>query len=287
MKELCRKTTELFRDYPVLWVPYLCAEVCVFVLSRLELSAARRIATWAITTHSVLGGESQAYKHKTLLFTAPIESAMRFTNVCLITFAFVVTALLTQMILEGRTANTGQAVIVSLHRWQRILWFGVKFCVCMVAGASLGLLTTIPPVMNLCHHLHISICYLTWGLGLVGVIAAAWIISPEGVRLLLPPENKGISAMQKTTARWMGMLAAAASTVLGFLYETFRHDIKVDSSFEGAAVGMIATIAGNAPLLLLFIGLAIVSMSKTEMQEPLSDSPEAEDSVMPEGPPLY
>ncbi|WP_058185527.1 hypothetical protein [Terracidiphilus gabretensis] len=238
-----------------------------------------------MTTHSVLGGESQTYNpaamHKALLFTAPIESATRLTNVCLVTFAFVITVRLTWMILEGQTPNTGQVAIVSLHQWRRILWFGVKFSVCMAAGASLGLLTTIPPVMGLCNYLHISIWYLTWGLGMVGVIAAAWIIAPVAVRLLLPPENTGISSMQKATARWMGMLAAATSTILGFLYETFRHNIKVDSNFERAAVGMIATIAGNAPLLLLFIALAIVSLDKVKAQEPLVDSSTADGSVAP------
>lgn len=236
-----------------------------------------------MTTHSVLGGESQTYDsaaiHRALLFSGPVEIATRFTNVCLITFAFVVTAKLTWMILEDQTPNAGQAASVSLREWRRILWFCVKFCVCMFASLSLEFLTTTQPVMDLCERLHINIRYLSWGLGLVALIAVAWVIAPVAVRLLPPSGNMEISPIQKTMARKMGMLAAATSTILDFLYDTFRHNIKVDSDFEGGAVGMVASIVTNAPLLLLFIGLAVLSLNGLEMQEPLPDTPATEGDV--------
>ena len=82
-------------------------------------------------------------------------------------------------------------------------------------------------------------------------------------------------------ARCAGILAVATSAVLESLYEAFRHEIKVDSTFEGSVAGALATVVANTPLLLLFIALAIVSMSRVEAQEPLADETATEGGITP------
>ena len=154
-----------------------------------------------MTTHSVLGGEAQTYDsiamRKAMLFSAPIGFATRFTNVCLITFAFVVTAQLTWMILEDQTPNTGQAARASLKQWRQILWFDVKFCVFMFAATSVEVFAIAQPIMGLCERLHISNQYLLQGCALMAVIGVAWVISPIALRLLRPQGDTKISPMQK------------------------------------------------------------------------------------------
>jgi hypothetical protein len=286
MKELLRKTTELFRDYPVLWVPYLCGEVGAFALEKLRWLTTQQVALWVATRHSVLGGESQVYDpaamHKAMIFSAPAGIVTRFTGVCLVTFAFVVTAQLTWMILGKQTPSIAQAAIVSLRQWRRILWFGGKFCICMIAGLLLDFLPALLSlgtfsVWDLRVRLHLSVTDIVWGCELLIYVVVAWMITPAAVRLLLPPEGFGISPMQRSIARKMAILAVATSTVLGYFYEIFRFKFRPDSAFEAHSAGAIATIVTNAPLLLLFIALAIVAVGKKEVPEPSADGAAAED----------
>jgi hypothetical protein len=154
MKELWRKSFELFRRLLILWLPSLLAGVVMLPLAKLQRAAIRWLIGYFSTQHSVLGGEvasgdlTQAV-HQTMMIIYPLGLLKQFLEVCLFVVALVTTKNLVQMILEeGKPAIiTGVQAIVP--RWRDVLIFSLKYMAGMaVFGGLLLVLTTSP--LRLC-----------------------------------------------------------------------------------------------------------------------------------------
>ncbi|HKF48963.1 MAG TPA: hypothetical protein VKB38_16505 [Terracidiphilus sp.] len=273
MREIWRKTVEIFWEHPVLWLPFVIADLCTFALSQSSSWSARAILYSQTTSRSVLGGKSAIYNpaaiHNAWMYSAPIAVAAHYLNVCLLTAAFVLIARATQLILQEQTGGIGLAFAELKTSLRRILWFSLKFCVCMMAGALIAILPTMLPLIGLRPLPHLLFEALTWTSVLAGTAVVAWVATPMGMKLVAYP-GMAASADMVALARKFALAAGVANVLAGLTYnDAIRPHLRSHSRFEGHALGAVATLVIDVPLLLLFIALGILLAGQADSEEEL------------------
>src|SRR6476619_177414 len=133
MLEVWRKTLELLRSHPILWLPYIFAELLATFLWRIRTAVAKEVFEWFTTTRtaSVFGivrTPNLDYRdriHAAAVY-APVGFAAAFICVCLLIFALVVTSRLLALILFEQEPDLKAALQSATVRWRAILWFSFK-----------------------------------------------------------------------------------------------------------------------------------------------------------------
>jgi hypothetical protein len=281
MKELCRKTLELFRTNPILWIPYVCAELSTYVLSWFDKAASKRIMNWAMTQtqHSVLGGETQTFDTagfaKGALLSTPIKVGTPIANFLLYMMAFVVTASLVSAILADRRPNLSAAVS-SLRAYPRnFLLFFLKFCLVEVV-------VSVPYVAAwlLVTYTHLGVLISPSFLGtaadtyvwppLIGV-CVTWFFAPMAITLLRPSGEPALAEGQMRLGRYAAMIGVGATFVIQYLVRMSEKRVTLDSNIEWTVLHAFNSLLINFPFILIFIALALVAAE--EAQEETNNEP--------------
>jgi len=287
MQELWGKISQLFWDHPVLWLPYICAELSTLALGWMTKFATRAIIQWSLTTHSALGADYPIYdpakQHLALILASPVGALGQFMNVCLMVSALVLTALLLESILRGDHPGILNSISSLKPFIGRILWFSIRFCVCMALLEFTAFLVVSTPIASLRDRVHWSFpdtTTLIW-LGVLAVFTAtAWIVTPWVMKLIQTADSSVMDPAELRLARNAAMLAAASSAALAYLYEIARTGIRVNSAFEGIFIGASATIVINVPLLLLFLALPLIVSAQVPVQQSVT-TPEPDEPRIP------
>jgi hypothetical protein len=266
MRELWLKTWRLVRGYPVLWLPYLCAELLAFSLSSANRLAHRPIFNWFAksTSRSVLGGQTMTYdlaraQREAIFASVPLQLATRYVNACLFTAALVVIAALVAAILSEQRVDWASARIGLRVRRKRILLYALQFCVLMLIVAGVF---SLPPIFIPAFQFRPG----RWGYSLFDVIWAlllsacvAWIMAPLAVKLLRPPDQPAVDAEQKKVSRYAALIAASLTAMLQLLGWSTENHLFFHSRIEITAVSALINLVVNLPLPLLFVALALIA----------------------------
>lgn len=278
MRNLWRKAAKLLLEFPVLWVPYLAAELLAIGLWRLRGMAEKGIFRWFSTSHSVLGGnmEAPAVDHATLakasLAYAPIGLATIFVVVSLFVIALVVTAGMVDAIGREENPDARAALAGIAPRCRRILLFSLVFLAAFgFAGA--GVLLPAVYLLKVVHRLELApSTALSFGLAPVVVGCAAWMVTPLAIRLLRAGATGPVSVQIRKRGTIMAILAAEAGIALGVISQKFEAHMMFGSRWEGTALSLLNSILANAPDVLLFIALALLSTECAREMERSEDS---------------
>jgi hypothetical protein len=270
MRKLWRKTVEMFWEHPVLWMPYIVAELFTVASTLISGWTSRSIASSLMTHRSVLGGQTASYDpsmaHKALLYTIPIAVSARFFNLCVMTVAFILIARASRAVDIGNSPQFASRLNSLIHRPWQALRFSVAFGILMAAAGSFG---TIPTLLFMLPRFPRSAFEpLSWCFITSGVVAVSFLLAPMAMRLIPETQEATLDRTQLRTARVLSMVAAASSTIIGLSYNSVRQGMHAHSAFEAHAVGAIATLILDAPLLLLYISLGLLTNSVTHSEQP-------------------
>lgn len=264
MRELWRKTFELFRGNPILWLPYICTELTAFCLTKLRSLAFKGIHQWLLTRHSVLGGDivspniDQSTIRKAVMLGAPLEWGVDFANVCLFTVALLFTSSLVLMLLREQRPDPAIA-LASLRAYpKRVLLFSLKFCLLVVLLTPLVLIPAsyLPSTFEKLSH---ATSYLIYSGALLLMACVAWIMSPIAIRLLREKDSPAVSAEHKRWGRHSAILMVAAIMVLQYLVQRAEDIVRFKHGIQVTAATALATLIINFPVVLLFIALALIA----------------------------
>jgi hypothetical protein len=270
MQELWRKTIELFRKNPILWLPVLCSDITVFWLTRVQNLATRKIAEWCITTsvQSVLGGTytksdlSQQAIRRAELLGAPLEWGTYFAHIGLYTAAFVMTAMLVNMLLQNREADSAEA-FRSLRSFTRgMLRLSIKLLGIYAAGSVVFVLpiTYLWKISGLSKLVTPS--FLGAGEAVVISTCAAWLLTPTAIALLQAKDSISASADQLKWGRIFAILTPPVSILIGYLAQRAEQAVPLTSNFEFTVAGMAVSVASSVPYIVLFVSLSLVAASQ-------------------------
>lgn len=265
MIQLWRKTIELLRKNPVLWLPYLAAELMAIGLWCLWGVVRTSIFHWFTTRHSVLGGDVPAsstdYSAPTRVFqvSLPIGFVTVFTIVCLFVVALMTTASMVDAINSEQKIDVRGILAGFSQRWGKILLFSficlVTFGACVAGGG--GLFTFVLYRVDRAELLtsHIS----TFGIVPILVGCATWVLMPMAIGRLRDDKAAPVPSKTRNLGAMTAIVATEATALLGVILWKAEASVQLDTRFEWSMLGAFNSVVANAPDVLLFVVIALLA----------------------------
>src|SRR4051812_24582450 len=130
MLRLCRGVAQLLRKHPILWLPYIAADLLAICLWRLRGVAERGIFHWFTTGRSALGGDIALPRHdsmaKASLAYAPIAITTITAVVWLFVAALFATGAMVDSIEREQRPDARELLSGLAAHWRRILLFALR-----------------------------------------------------------------------------------------------------------------------------------------------------------------
>ncbi|MDR3738786.1 MAG: hypothetical protein P4L40_07160 [Terracidiphilus sp.] len=265
MLELCRKTIDLFRTHPVLWLPYVAADLAAQFVWWVRGLAERAIFELFATarTTSVLGGSYSAprldygARVHALLAYAPIGLVAIYLCIASFVAAFALTGETLDFIREEKQVQLAELLSSLGARRRSILLMALIFpLVLFLLGAAI----TGPTFAGLRWAEHTELLRpLTSVAVTVAFGATMWLLLPRMLRLVRSDAHTAISS----SVRWQGtafaVVAMALEFALGILLQRVEAGLILDSRAQVAAVTVVNGLVSNMPVTPLFILLALLA----------------------------
>ncbi len=188
MLEPLRKTVNLVREHPSLWLPLVCVSLADFYLEWLQKIFVRKVNNWFLTAHSALGftfqaphGSSPSYLMRAGLLTLPTSLGIRVLIFSVYIVGFFLTARMVRaLIQEQRPDWASDAILCKARLWQ-ILFFSLKLFVIFVFAAiltsALFNLSVFAFVRN-----YFSFRVVSMAAFFIACIFLAWIFVPSSLK---------------------------------------------------------------------------------------------------------
>lgn len=289
MRELWRRTSELFWQHSILWLPLLCAELCAFCLNRLTGLATKRIYDWFLAGRSLLSNDpfapplDRTAVWKATILSLPLRWTTYFVNLCLYTAAFILTAMLVEMALRRQQPDVASSLSALRSYTKRIIIFSLKIyaLVAIMSGVMyLPVKYLWPVAISLSsfageHLFPLSVTILSW-------TCIAWVMTPAGFKLLQAPESQWKHAESIRLGRILSILALVVTNAFWYLIQYGEQAIISTANLSPGPQLQIIYAIGSLlrvfPCVLLFIALSLLAERK--IQEPVIDA-NSEDTALP------
>jgi hypothetical protein len=288
MRILWRSTTSLLRQYPILWLPVLVAEIVNFNLrwfERLLLRPLRhQLILWFSQAHSVLSTTpvpiqpTGSIMIKTALLTAPLEWGMQFLCAAVTVASLVATAAILQSIAKtGRgslraviapiTSSRRRILILSLQFWGLNMILSLQFWGLNILFTSL--LELLSPLVFSIHNLqaylgrsNLAGSFFSYLWVLPVTLFVCYIIAPLEARLLQSPESTP-APDQARRARVVAILVALGLCVfnpLTGMAESYILQMSLLAfSLKFFLIELLFSLIRTAPYALLFIAFYLIA----------------------------
>jgi hypothetical protein len=279
MKELWKRSFQLFRRHFVLWLPCSIAAILMLELDRLEKAEIHWLLRYFTAQHSVLGGEvpssdlTQA-QHRVMMVIYPLGTLKNFLEICFFVVALIATKNLVQMILDERRPGMISTLRGIVPQYREVLLFSLKYMAVMAAfvGIFIGLASS-PLSPEHLQELSSSKLFV-YGVGLVGEGCLAWLLVPSAIRLLQRPERRTILTQGRKIGATFAVTTSAGSLALQYLVGKAEATVLLDNQWESNSIAAVNTIIINAPQVLLFIALALLALQAWGEEGFLAAEPE-------------
>lgn len=273
MQKLFRRAAELLSKYPILWLPYIAADLLTICLWRLRGLAEKGIFHWFTTGHSVLGGDIALPRHDSATLArasiayAPIGIATIIAVVCLFVAALSATAVMVDSIEREQRPEAREILADIAAHWRRILLFALRFLITFGVFAA-GTMVPSYYLLYLAHRQDLLTSFwLVAGLMLVVVGCTAWLIMPATMRLLRGEAAVKVLAQTRNRGTILAILAVEAGVMLGFFVPKLEASILLTSRWEITALSVFNSVIANAPDALLFVALALLASEFSKESE--------------------
>jgi hypothetical protein len=270
MAGICRKVADLLRKHPILWLPYLAADLLSIGLWQLRGLAQKSIIHWFTTVNSVLGGNVSMPLHDNAALTRgfiaylPIGITTIVTVVCLFVAALVATAAMVVAIERGQTPD-GKTILVSLAAdWRMMFLFALRFLITFAVFVG-GLIALIFYLLFLTHRQdQLTSFWLQAGVLSVGVGLSSWLVMPSAICLLVGEAAVPVSTRVRYQGAMLAALTAEAGAVIGFFEPKLEASMLFGSQWEITALHVFNSVIANAPDVVLFVGLALLAIGLSQ-----------------------
>lgn len=265
MQTLWRKTSELFWQYPILWLPILIADILQFLLLQFQRLVNQRIVAFvAEGPRSVLGGPPDPPANPYLatmkagLLAAPLSAGIYLLCVCLYVAGLLITARLVQTCLEGDNlklkATTSEVVRTSKAR---ILVLSIKILSLFIFGFLL--FTQIDSGFS--QFTTVSGRNVGYAFAIILTAITGYILTPAVMRVLQP--SQPVSAADLGRARWAVILTTIASSVIGLSAAkaelSFFTGQPYPSALTRQTMELVGTLFAALPYVPLAIALSLIA----------------------------
>jgi hypothetical protein len=251
----------------------------MLALGRLEKAEIYFVLNFFATQHSALGAEmpSSDWAHVpngAVIVTYSLGYLKQFLEICLFVVALVVTSNLVRSIVKEQSPDMTAALReVKSQAWELAL-FSIKYMLILaVIGAVPIALALLLPTSNYFLELRSSVVILC-AYSLVGEGCLAWVLVPDAIRLLRPPDSPDISPQ----GRRLGVLAAVATSMaaltLKYLVAEAEAHFVIHHQWESWAIAVINTTTLNLPQVFLFIALALLALQRLGEEIPIGTKSE-------------
>lgn len=273
MIALLRKTAGILGKNPMLWLPYVVADLLAVGLWRLRGIAQRSIFQWFMMRHSVLGGNvvvpdtDHSALAKASITYAPVGLSTIFAVACLFVAALLMTAGVVDAIGREHKLDVSELWAGIVPRWRRGLMFSAAFLCAFGFFAAV----VIGPTFYALLLLHRQELYTSSLLisGTMAVIAGctAWLVMPMAIRLLRAARTVPVSVTVRNHGAVVAVLAGEAGIALGIILQKAEAQMTFDSRWELTALSVFNSIVANAPFAFLFVALALLAADPSEEVE--------------------
>ena len=277
MRILWRSTTSLLRQYPILWLPVLVAEIVNFNLrwfERLLLRPLRhQLILWFSQAHSVLSTTpvpiqpTGSIMIKTALLTAPLEWGMQFLCAAVTVASLVATAAILQSIAKTGRGSLRAVIAPITSSRRRILILSLQFWGLNILFTSL--LELLSPLVFSIHNLqaylgrsNLAGSFFSYLWVLPVTLFVCYIIAPLEARLLQSPESTP-APDQARRARVVAILVALGLCVfnpLTGMAESYILQMSLLAfSLKFFLIELLFSLIRTAPYALLFIAFYLIA----------------------------
>ncbi len=254
MRDLWRKTAKLFLSYPILWLPYVCAQLLTDSLEWLRNAAEMRVIQTYISTSPAM-----------IAWIPVLRWSIRYVALCLETVALVATAALVAMIVRSERPRLRAALAELPSYPKRILVYSFKLYLLVAVFATLegvpalhgsGWLTDSTVATGWSRA---AIFALVLGQGLVSIVLSAWIMTPITIRLLRAPGAEPPSADEKKLGRYFVILIGGATFVLSAALFPILLKLVALRPFPEQVYASLVSLVLSFPYLLGNIAVALIA----------------------------
>jgi hypothetical protein len=280
MQTLWRKTSELFWQHPVLWLPILIAAILQFLLLKIQqLMSQKIVAFFAEGARSVLGGPAEPSSDpyhammKAGLFAVPLSIGIYLLNICLYVTALLVVARLVQASLAGDALNLRSAIGGTIQTCRRsVLGISLK----ILAAFVFGFLLFVQVFQRFTPSTTISGRNVGYTFAIILSVIAGYILTPAVMRILL--SFRPISATDLSRARWTVILGVVVSIVIGLFAQRAELSFFTASTYPSALQQWLMQIVGELFTALPYVPLSIALSLIAFGQHTLPSDSELHDS---------
>jgi hypothetical protein len=270
MKDLLRKTWELFHKHPILWLPYIVVELAAFFVYVLRKSATTQLIRWAetTTTHSVLGGSTDtrfdplSLQHIELIYHV-LYWMQRFLHEFFLVIAFFLVGTLVSRIEEGQDLALASGLASLKSNFRRVFVLSLKaYALFWVTDIWLEILPrAIFGIVYTVNSQRTTLFLTIWGL-LVNC-GVAWILTPAFLRLLRSPDAAAVSRESLQRARILVLLVIFLRFGISRAAENFVEanflDDPAHHTFYMSAHWLLPSLAAIFPSILLCIAETLLA----------------------------
>ncbi|HEY0264741.1 MAG TPA: hypothetical protein VGC07_09460 [Granulicella sp.] len=260
MKELWRKTADLFWQHPVLWLYVAVADLAGFLVTQIQAWASHRVIVWLVARHqqSVLGSTPESMNYvetlKLTFLVAPLSWARYLICILLYIAAYFLIADCVRPAAMGPVADRSSSYLRRLGNRQTIT-FAVKMLI-LYAGTS----WLIIGMMNASGNMLLTTPISMWIFAFTVSIVVVYIMTPSGLLLLSPDVFSGDVAKRLKLARISGLMAALTCAVLGaFCSQVAQASAERSHAVPSLWMQAIGSLLTALPYCPLFISLSLLA----------------------------
>jgi len=265
VKELWRKTIELCRRHPVLWMPVIGAAILSPLWRELGKTLSRDVAISSMGGRSVLDGSSaNSFSLPRWLFYVPAP-ACGIVDACCYVIAMLVTAkLLGRLLVEvshagpydkvAKTTVKGPAFLLGLLVY--LLSTGVSVLI-LLSVTSLATSTHRPVLMTSPYLIGAEIIPMYFALG--------YFLTPMALRLLTKSNGTLMDSDRIAMGRECSFLAGATITILSVTSLAVGRSLHT-TPVQAAVYGFASTIISALPYTPLFVAFSCLALKNEDEQ---------------------
>lgn len=272
MRNLFRRTSELFWQHPILWLPILIADFCKFLLTYFQTLITHQIAFAIVRGHrSVLGGAPDPPANpatailKASLISAPFTWGTYFLGICLYVAAIFIVFKLVGDFVKDEKPTPSEIFSIIVHRKRSIFSLSIKALALFAMAAIMTAALASWIVGNQNSSAMQASIYLT---ALIFYSAIAWFLVPTIISTLCSPR---LSEKQSIfNARLSSVLTVAVSLLIALFLQTAERASITRQPSQSELMRLIIEMTGSLltafPYVALSITLSLVAIEEKSVQ---------------------
>jgi hypothetical protein len=281
MRNLFRRTSFVFWQYPILWLPVAIVDPIVFCLNLLDRKLTHAMILTMVTKHSVLGNAPEpivpsAFQTlKIVLLTKPIDWGTHLVALCLYVSAMVTILVCISAICSEQKLSLRRIFFKLRQSITSLIFFSLKLLVAIgVATIPLFFFTAVFVAKNGTRY--ISIQLFGFIVATLAFSAIAYFAAPPAIKLLRTHDFEMTTPETTRQAGLSAVLAVVACSTLYFIAIQIKPTfISTSTNWSGDLIyEAAASLISATPYTVLFIALSLLAKDDVPATELLTAEPD-------------